>query len=263
MVAMARKNHRGASLVAVEPSLLEWAEYWYPISWKGVLVGGLITAIGACATIAFLLLQWRTTTIREEQSDWRTTVLEAETAKAREGTAKANERIAELVNQSEQLRKDTELAAARAAEAELKLAEFRKGRSIGPLEADKIIASLKPFAGTKFDIGHAPSGREQWDFLWLLEPVFPKADWVFVNWEGPQKFSKLNWTMEWHWYGVANVLNVSIELTPEHRSKLLPAAEALAKVLNDIGIAAEVEDHPISGTSATADAIHILVREKR
>ncbi len=66
--------------MAVDPSLLEWAEFWYPVSWKGVLAGGLITAIGACATIAFLLLQWRTTTLREEQSDWRTSVLEAETA---------------------------------------------------------------------------------------------------------------------------------------------------------------------------------------
>jgi hypothetical protein len=77
------EKHKDASRVAVEPSLLEWAEYWYPISWKGVLAGGVITAIGACATIAFLLLQWRTTTIREEQSDWRTTVLEADTAKAK------------------------------------------------------------------------------------------------------------------------------------------------------------------------------------
>ncbi|MGJ4915919.1 hypothetical protein ACQR10_13315 [Bradyrhizobium sp. HKCCYLRH2060] len=180
-----------------------------------------------------------------------------------EDRRRSDERIAEVESQSEQLRKDTALATARAAEAELKLAEFRRGRTVGPSEADKIVAALEPFAGVKFDIGHAPTGREQWDFLWLLEPVFPKAGWVFVDWDGPQKFSKLNWTMTWHFYGVANVLNVSIELTPEHRSELLPAATALAKVLNDIGIVAQVEAAPISGASANADAIHSLVGEKR
>ena len=152
---------------------------------------------------------------------------------------------------------------ARAVEAELKLAEFRKGRSIGLEESEKIVAALKPFAGTKFDIGHAPVGREQWDFLWQLEPVFPKAGWAFVDWNGPQTFSKLNWTMTPHTYGVANVLNVDIEMTPDHRKNLLPAAEALAKVLNEIGIATAVMDTPIGSTSTNADAIHVLVGEKR
>jgi hypothetical protein len=65
--------------------------------------------------------------------------------------------------------------------------------------------------------------------------------------------------MESHTYGLANVLNVSIELNPETREKLLPAAEALAAGLNRIGIVAQVEDRPISGTSNNADAVHVLV----
>jgi hypothetical protein len=68
--------------------------------------------------------------------------------------------------------------------------------------------------------------------------------------------------MEPHTYGLANVLNVSIELNPETRGQLLPAAEALAAGLSVIGIAAQVEDHPISGTSDNAEAIHILVGNK-
>jgi hypothetical protein len=115
---MAAKNQKESDRMAVDPSLLEWAEYWYPISWKGVLGGGIITAIGACATIAFLLLQWRATTIREEQSDWRTTVVESETAKskaelgvaqadiakAKVQIAEANARVAEAERQNLDLR---------------------------------------------------------------------------------------------------------------------------------------------------------------
>jgi hypothetical protein len=131
---MAVKNHRDAR-VAVDPSLLEWAEYWYPISWKGVLGGGIITAVGACATIAFLLLQWRTTTIREEQSDWRTTIIEADTAKskaelgvAQADIAKANVQIAE--------------ANARTKEAELKLEQLRKDLGPRQLQRDIFIREL-------------------------------------------------------------------------------------------------------------------------
>jgi hypothetical protein len=84
----------------------------------------------------------------------------------------------------------------------------------------------------------------------------------FVDWIGPQIFGKVNWTMQQHVYGVANVLNVSIELSPEKRDELLPAANALAEALNGIGLAATVEPHVISGTSATTDAIHVLVGDK-
>ena len=154
-------------------------------------------------------------------------------------------------------------ANAHALETELKLAEFRKSRLVPPDVADEIIEKIKLFPGTKFDIGHAAVGREQWDFLWQLEPIFPRADWVFVEWVGPQTFKKVNWTMQSRVYGVSNVLNVSIEIDPESREKLLPAAKALAGALNSVGLAATVEPHIISSTSINHDAIHIMVGEKR
>jgi len=64
-------------------------------------------------------------------------------------------------------------------------------------------------------------------------------------------------------YGVANVLNISIELSPENRDALLPAANALADALNGIGIAAVVEATIISSASENANALHFLVGEKR
>lgn len=121
--------------MAIDPSLLEWAEYWYPISWKGVLAGGLITAVGACATIVFLLLQWRTTTIREVQSDWRTSVLESETAKAKAelGTAQAD--IAKATAQIEEAR-------ARQREAELRLEQLRERLSQRHIKGEQFLKIL-------------------------------------------------------------------------------------------------------------------------
>ena len=78
-----------------------------------------------------------------------------------------------------------------------------------PEALTSIIEKIKPFHGTKFDIGHAQTGHEQWDFLWQLEPIFPKAGWEFVNWVGPQTFSKSNWTMQPHVYGIAKVSSSS------------------------------------------------------
>ena len=72
-----------ASESPVDPSLLEWAEYWYPISWKGLLVAGVLAAVSACATVGFFVLQWRTTTIKERHADWRTVSLENDAAQAR------------------------------------------------------------------------------------------------------------------------------------------------------------------------------------
>jgi hypothetical protein len=63
-------------------------------------------------------------------------------------------------------------------------------------------------------------------------------------------------------YGVANVSNVDIELSPEHREQLLPAATALVEALNGVGIAAEIMPTLISGISANKDAVHVLVGEK-
>src|SRR5207253_3091454 len=78
---MAVQNQNGSVPVPIDSELLNWAEYWCPISWKGLLFGGIITAVGACLTIAFLLLQWRTTNIRDEHSEWRIAELNKETAR--------------------------------------------------------------------------------------------------------------------------------------------------------------------------------------
>jgi hypothetical protein len=152
----------------------------------------------------------------------------------------------------------------RAAKAELEVARLRTPRFklLTPEAAASIVEKLAPFSGVKFDVGHAPIGREHWDLLWVLEPLFPKAGWVFVDWKGPNTFEKLNWTQQPHVYGVANASNVSIEINPEYRERLMPAANALASALNDAGIEAVVEGGLVGSTSRNLDAIHVLVGAK-
>lgn len=159
-------------------------------------------------------------------------------------------------------------ALTRAAAAEEALIEYRRTRrellKSDPTNVVRLVEAIKPFAGTRFDIGQAGGNvREQWDFLWDIEPLFNEAGWIFVDWTGPQFIGRLNWTMTQHAYGITNVLNVSIESYPQVRDALLPAAEALADALNRIGIAAIVEPAVISSTSANADVLHFLVGEKR
>jgi hypothetical protein len=155
----------------------------------------------------------------------------------------------------------------RAAKSELEVARLTtpRVRLLTPEAVNSLVEKIKPFAGTKFDIGLPPIGREQWDLLWQLEPIFPQAGWVFVDWvptPGTKIVRKMNWQMQYHLYGEANVINLDIELHPPHRETLLPAANALADALNQIGITTTIQPVVISGSSQNVDAIHILVGQK-
>ncbi len=172
------------------------------------------------------------------------------------------EKIATLAAQGDQLRKDTAEANVRATEAELKLAEYRKPR--GPIiqeHAAEFIAAIAAFKGTKFDMGHAPVGREQWDFAWQLEPLLAQAGWEFVEWSSGNNFPKLNWTMKPHLYGVANVTNVSVELEERSGGELFAAAAALVISLKKMGIEAVATKS--NNGSPNKGIIHLLIGDKQ
>ena len=57
------------------------------------------------------------------------------------------------------------------------------------------------------------------------------------------------------------VNNVSIEVRPDSRAKLMPAAEALGAALGAIGIKANTGDN--NNSSQNDDAIHLIVGPKR
>lgn len=180
---------------------------------------------------------------------------------------RSNERLGSAVQSAGE-------ATARAEEARLEIARLStpRVRLLTPEACEAIVAKMLPFRGTRIVIGHAENGREQWDFCWAFEPLIRQAHWQFLDWNpGPLPlpghsragvFVKVNWTMQHRLYGVANVSNISIELNPENRDELLPAATALAGALNGVGIAAVVEPHPISGISGIKDAVHFLVGDR-
>jgi hypothetical protein len=176
---MTAKNQKGSEPVPIDPHLIDWAEYWYPISWKGVLAGGVITAIGACATIAFLLLQWRTTSIREQQSELRTATLETQTeqAKAALGTAQANiaKANAQIAAANEGAAKANERAATLEREAAVARLEQERlknqmvARRVSAEQRDTIIAGLAGKTITFASFGWA-SDQETGQFaqeLWM------------------------------------------------------------------------------------------------
>ena len=152
------------------------------------------------------------------------------------------------------------LAEERAAEAKLALEKYREPRRPTDKQLDLLIERIKPFKGTKFDVGHNPDDREQLNFLWYLEPAIPRAGWIRIDWKGGDMFRMNGWPGN-HISGSASVINVSIEVHPVNLEKLKPAAEALAGALKEIGIEATTGD--FNNNSMNADAIHILVGQKR
>ena len=224
---------------------LEWAEfvsYWTNWALVGALVVGVLATYGIVVALVVGVLATYGIVVAGNVKE---TFLKRD-------IAEANERAG--------------VARQKANESDLRLIEYRKTRReklAEPGHAISFVESIKPFAGTRFDVGHGPEGaREQWDFLWDLEPLFDKAGWVHIDWLGGRMFKKNNWPGA-HWYGLSNVIGVSIEVSADSRQELLPAAKALADTLNNIGIAASVEDPNVSSTSANVDTIHFMVGEKR
>jgi hypothetical protein len=117
-------------------SLLQWAEYWYPISWQCVVAAGVATALCASVMVAFLVLQWRTASIRELQTAWLSTNLEAQTAQARKDTAEALERAADLDREAASLHRRN-----------LSLAELVQPRQLTGEQAHEFTQALAPYSG--------------------------------------------------------------------------------------------------------------------
>lgn len=120
----------------VTQALLAWAEYWYPISWKCLLIAGAITAIGACVTIAFLILQWRTLSIRETQTEWRRSILEYQVAEVKKGATDERARVADL-----------NMEAADLTQRNLYLAQIIQPRHLSRTQIHDIIQAWKAYSG--------------------------------------------------------------------------------------------------------------------
>jgi hypothetical protein len=156
----------------------------------------------------------------------------------------------------------------KAAEAAVELAKFRAPRRslMTPEALASITEKLRPFAGTQFDSGIGAASGEQADFWWDLQPAIVAAGWVHIPWEyghpdKPMQGGGIIITQaDRPASGSVAVTNVEIHLFPRERDLLLPAATALISALNEVGI--DAADAGYNASSATANAIHILIGDK-
>jgi hypothetical protein len=120
----------------VTQALLAWSDYWYPISWKCLLIAGAVTAIGACVTIAFLILQWRTLSIRETQADWRRSILEYQFDEVKK---EATDELAHLAAVNMEM--------ANLTKSNLNLARTIQPRHLSSAQINDVIRTLKAYSG--------------------------------------------------------------------------------------------------------------------
>jgi hypothetical protein len=126
-----------------------------------------------------------------------------------------------------------------ALEAQLALEALRtpRQRRLTTDVLQSITSRLKAFPGINFDVGDDWRDREALDFIWDLLPALSAGGWTHIDWIGGNGSRKLNWTGDRdRIYGFAGVINVSLEMSPEMRPRLLPAAEALAEELRKAGV---------------------------
>ena len=127
-----------------------WADYWYAVSSTGLLIAGAVTALGACAAIVFLLVQWRSANIRDAQGQWKASVLEMQAAQARKDMAEALERVATL-----------NVEAARLQRKNLSLTALAQPRQLTGVQAHDVAEALTPDSGrsvTLWSYGFDPEG---------------------------------------------------------------------------------------------------------
>ncbi|RQH12681.1 hypothetical protein [Bradyrhizobium sp. RP6] len=158
---------------------------------------------------------------------------------------------------------DAKLAAAlnRAASAEEELFAFRTTRRhvIGPQQA-QLTNLMRPFAGAVFDTAMSHFEREIGDILWDIEAALDAAGWQQIDWAAPAYASAIRRNLR-PISGSALAQNVEIEIDPSQRQSLLPAADALIRALNQIGI--DAREAPYTSVNGNPHAIHVMVGPKR
>ncbi|MEI9925562.1 MAG: hypothetical protein WDN50_20830 [Bradyrhizobium sp.] len=236
------------------------AALWFDIFNGVLLVGAFFVLAGTWGTI-------KTAAVKERFSDERIAANEAETKRsvadsdaAKEGTAKANERIAELSTQSEQLRKDTAEAQRGAAEAQLDLAKFRAPRILSAEQLDKLVVAMRPFAGTPVTFG-VFQDPESAAFLEQISTALLSAGWVEQEWKSG---GDIVWTRAppHPIAGFTYVTGVYVQADgPSHSSDFGPIVVKLAKLLSNAGVEAKSEIGRMPENSNNA-AIKILIGQK-
>jgi hypothetical protein len=190
---------------------------------------------------------------------WMSGVKEAYWEKDRTESA---ERVASLTAQGDQLRKDTAEANERAVQAALALEKFKAPRTIVPEQGARIIAAVKGFAGTSFDMAVIQGDPEATYFLRQLANILGTASWTWVEFNHPSgPFMTVAKFPDTPNFGYLARLGISIEMHSEKAAEFSGAAKALADALNAEGITAATGNEPTQDIP-NHDAMHIIVGKK-
>jgi hypothetical protein len=225
--------------------------------WQSVVLWANIVALagGVLTGAALFVSAWVSSNIADVvQQDADQRISEARTRgdEARADAASANQRASEAAERAAE-------AEQRAAEANLELARLKAPRTLRPEQQQRVIAMVKPFAGTQFDIGVVQGDPEAAELMVLIETVLKAAGWSQIDWVGGDIVLTLAGRPT---AGVVTTTNVAIAVHPERASTLENAAAALLTALSSQGIAARAGTSAAAFLNRNADAIHILIGRK-
>ena len=149
----------------------------------------------------------------------------------------------------------------RAVSAENSLIELRRPRRslLTAQNRAKLIPMLQPFAGTEFDVGVSGLDTEIVDCLWDLEEVLQAAGWQQIPWTSPVGAFGFQRNLR-PTCGLVSAEKITLEMDPNGRQGLLPAANAIIGALAAIGI--EASEHALLTPIANVQAIHLYVGPK-
>jgi hypothetical protein len=173
------------------------------------------------------------------------------------------ERVASLIVQGDQLRKDTAEANARALEAKLALEKLKTPRLLSEQQISVLVEKLKRFAGTKFDAAVIPGDPEAIIFLSYIAATLEKAGWVWVEWTAPEGQIAMTYTIPTKpSIGQLGFFGVTLQINPAHDRALSAPADALGLALIAEGIEAtlDVIDNP---SVPKRETVHVIVGKKR
>jgi len=141
----------------------------------------------------------------------------------------SNERIASLVTQGDQLRKDTAEANARAVEAQLALEKLKTPRSIPPKEIARLVALLSAFAGTNaaiYILGEAPEPN---GLAGVIAGILKAAKWDALT---------------WHWSGVGAATGIVVLFKEGTEAQVGAACDALISAFVSVHLDAGKQQWP-------------------
>ena len=144
----------------------EYADWWYVVSWRGIIWSGVTTALAAAGVVIFTALQFWSDGIRDQKTDERNRAMEVQVAAANAKTAELEKEAAALKAQAEADKL-----------ARLKIEARMAPRSLTPQQQNELTSKLSQFKNVRGTIIASPSTQEAEWFAHVLYAPLRAAGW--------------------------------------------------------------------------------------